>query len=74
MCPPFVAFYNRTESLTIDEVIAEFNPVSLDLFFQLIQAADMLLVHLLSALVIFPAMIFIQRRIMLNNCSDAGLQ
>jgi len=58
-----VAFYNRTESLmplinsTIDEVLAEFIPASLNLFFQFIQAAGMLLVHLLGALVIFLAKI-----------------
>jgi len=50
---PTVAFYNRTESMTplfnsmIDEVLAEFIPALLNLFFQLTQAADMLLVHLL---------------------------
>ena len=50
---PTVAFYNRTESLaplfnsTVDEVLAEFIPALLNLFFQLIRAADMLLVHLL---------------------------
>jgi len=55
---PTIAFYNRIESLmplfnsTIDEVLAEFIPASLNLFFQLIQAADMLLVYLLRALVI----------------------
>jgi len=42
---------------TIEKVLAEFIPASLNLFFQLIQAADMLLVHLLGALVIFLAMI-----------------
>jgi len=53
---------HRTESLTplfnstIDEVLAEFIPASLNLFFQLIQAADMLLVHL-GALVIFLSVI-----------------
>jgi len=52
---PTVAFSNRTESLTplfhstIDEVLAEFIRASLNLFFQLIQAADTLLVHLLDA-------------------------
>jgi len=52
---PTVAFYNQTESLSplfnsmIDEVLAEFIPASLNLFFQLIQAADMLLVHLQTA-------------------------
>jgi len=37
---------------TIDEVLAEFILALLNLFFQLIQASDMLLVHLLGALVI----------------------
>ena len=60
---PTGAFSNRTKSLTplfsskIDDVLAEFIPVSLNLFFQLIQAAAVLLVHLLGALVIFLAVI-----------------
>ena len=60
---PTVTFYNRTESLTplfnstLDEILAEFISALLNLFFQLIQAADMLLLHLLGALVIFLAMI-----------------